>query len=452
MSSTGASSMKNLAIRGAIWTIAGYGAGQILRFGSNLVLTRLLFPDLFGLMSLVYVFIAGLHLFSDLGIHTSVVQNKRGDEPSFLNTAWTLQVIRGAGLWILCLVLAVPVSRLYNEPQLLWLLPIVGFNTIIAGFNSTSLFTLNRHLSIKQLAIFEFSGQFISILVMLIWAWFSPTIWSLVVGGLTSSLFQMLWSHKLNSGKVNRFAWDKSSIHEIVSFGKWIFISTALSFLASQADRLILGKLFTLELLGIYGVAFTLSDIPRQIVLAISGKVIFPTYSKLIELPRAEFLSKIQRSRGYILIALAIVLSVIVSFGDLLVATLYDSRYAAARWMLPFLALGTWPIMLTQTIDPVLFAIGKPRYIALGAFLSSCCFIIGIPVGFSLYGPLGAVLSVAVSNIPPWVVVAYALWREQLSVIRQDAVVTLVFGGAIATLLLARSMLGLDSPFNQLFL
>jgi O-antigen/teichoic acid export membrane protein len=452
MSSTEASPVKNLAIRGAVWTIAGYGAGQILRFGSNLVLTRWLVPDLFGLMSLVYVFISGLHLFSDLGISTSVVQNKRGDDPAFLNTAWTLQVIRGAGLWIFCLILAVPVAHLYNEPQLLWLLPFVGFNTIIAGFNSTALFTLNRHLSIKQLAIFEFSGQFISILVMLVWAWFSPTIWSLVIGGLTSSLFQMIWSHKLNGGKANWFTWDKSAINELVSFGKWIFISTALTFLATQADRLILGKLFTLELLGIYGVAFTLSDIPRQLMLAISSKVIFPAYSRLADLPRSEFRAKILRNRGYILLALAVGLAALVTFGDILVSSLYDNRYAAAGWMLPLLALGTWPIMLTQTIDPVLFAIGQPRYIAVGAFLSSLCFIIGIPVGFTLFGPLGAVISVAVSNVPPWIVVAYALWREQLSVIRQDAIVTLVFSMAIAIFLLVRSTLGLDLPFNELFL
>jgi O-antigen/teichoic acid export membrane protein len=98
------SSLKTLAIRGAIWTIAGYGAGQLLRLGGNLVLTRLLEPKLFGLMTLVFVFITALHLFSDLGIGVSVIQNKRGDDPVFLNTAWTLQVVRGVFLWALRLV------------------------------------------------------------------------------------------------------------------------------------------------------------------------------------------------------------------------------------------------------------------------------------------------------------------------------------------------------------
>lgn len=152
-------SLKKLAIRGTVWTIAGYGASQVLRFGSNLILTRLLFPELFGLTALVNIFITGLHLFSDIGIGPNIIQNKRGDDPAFLNTAWTLQVIRGFGLWFCCLLISWPVAKFYGEPQFLWLIPIVGLGTIITGFNSTALCTLNRHMSVRQMATFELGGR-----------------------------------------------------------------------------------------------------------------------------------------------------------------------------------------------------------------------------------------------------------------------------------------------------
>jgi O-antigen/teichoic acid export membrane protein len=446
MASLSTNSIKKLAIRGAMWTIAGYGASQLLRFASNVVLTRLLFPDLFGLMSLVYVFIIGLNLFSDLGIQTSVVQNKRGDEPTFLNTAWTMQVMRGFLLWFCCLALAVPVSQIYNEPRLAYLLPVVGLSAVFSGFNSTALYSLNRHLSVKQIAIFEFSSQVVSVIVMLTWALIYPSIWALVAGGLSASMFQLIRSHqlnKLNKGKPNRFTWEPSAVSELLNFGKWIFVSTAMTFLASQSDRLILGKLFTFEMLGVYGIAFTLADMPRQLMLAISGKVIFPSYSRMVDLPRAEFREKILRNRRPILLTIAVGLAMFVSFGNLLVNVLYDSRYAAASWMLPLLALGTWPLMLTQTIDPVLFALGKPRFVALGSFLSFLCYAIGIPLGYSLYGPVGAVMSVAVSNIPPWIIVSYALCREQFNALRQDLIVTAVFLATLITLFAIRFSLGL---------
>ena len=440
------SSVKKLAIRGTVWTIASYGTSQVLRFGSNLILTRLLFPKLFGLMALVNVFIMGLHLFSDLGVGTSIIQNKSGGDPGFLNTAWTLQIVRGCGLWCCCVLIAWPIAEFYGEPQLLWLIPVVGLNTVISGFNSTAIFTLNRELVVGQLAIFELGGQVISLAVMVIWAWFSPNIWAIVVGGFASSVTQMVWSHVLNSGPPNRFAWEQDVVKELVSFGKWIFISTAMTFLAWQTDRLILGKLLSLEMLGVYGVAFTLSDIPRQIILAVSGKVIFPAFSKFADLPREAFRAKIQKNRRPILIAMAFILTVVVSFGDILISALYDKRYAQAAWMMPILALGVWPIILTQTIDPSLFAIGKPRYIAYGCLLSFLCLAMGIPLGFYFMGTVGAVIAVPFNNIPFYGVVAYGLWRERLDCIGQDIKATALFLALLTIMMMGRVSVGLGLP------
>lgn len=453
MSSASPSSLKKLAIRGAVWTLLGYGASLVLRFGNNIVLARLIEPELFGLMSLVNTLIIGLHLFSDLGIHTNIVQSKRGDEPDFLNTAWTLQIFRSLGIWLCCLVIAYPASLFYEVGSLLWLIPIVGLNTVISGFNSTAIFTLNRHLSVKQVALFELSGQIVSVAVMLTWAWFSPTIWALVAGTVVSALFQLAFSHYLGKGQPNYFRWEPKAAKELISFGKWIFVSTILTFLSTQADRLILGALFTLELLGVYGVAFTLADLPRSLLAAVSGKVIYPTYAKLIDLPRAEFRLKVLRNRLPILLALTFGLALLVGFGDLLVKLLYEEEYSAdASWMLPLLALGTWPLLLTQTVEPILFSLGKPRYVAFASFLSFLFYGIGIPFGF--HSPLkevGAILAVASSNIPIWFVITYALRRENVSVLRQDIMITLLFLGCFSGLMVVRRMLGLDLPIANLF-
>lgn len=454
MSSTPASSssIKKLAVRGAIWAILGYGASQALRFGNNLILTRLLEPELFGLMALVSTVIIGLRLFSDIGLQTNIVQSKRGDDPVFLNTAWTVQIIRGVVLWLGCVLIAFPAAQYYEERALLLLVPIVGLNTIISGFNSTAIFSLNRHLSVKQVAIYELSGQLFGAIVMLVWAWFDRTIWALVAGNVATAIWQLGYSHRINSGMPNRLTWDRQAVRELISFGKWIFISTVMTFLATQADRLILKKGFSWELLGIYGIAFTLADLPRSVMSAVSGKVIYPTYSKLIGLPRGEFRGKILRNRAPILAALAVGLALMVGFGDIIVNILYTDEYSIdAAWMLPLLALGTWPLMLTQTIEPVLFALGKPYYSAFASFLSFLCFVIGIPLGFqSPLQEVGAVMAVAVSNIPIWIVITVALRREKLSVLTQDIIMTALFTAILAVVLLGRTMLGLGVPLSGL--
>src|SRR5262245_18372468 len=85
-----ATSLRQRTIRGSAWTTTESVAAVVLRLGSNLVLTRLLLPEMFGVMALVNIFIQGLQMFSDVGIGPAIIQNRRGDDPSFLNTAWTI--------------------------------------------------------------------------------------------------------------------------------------------------------------------------------------------------------------------------------------------------------------------------------------------------------------------------------------------------------------------------
>jgi O-antigen/teichoic acid export membrane protein len=443
-------SLKQQAIWGTIWTLIGYGSAQALRLVSNLILTRLLSPDLFGLMALVHTFILGLQLFSDIGLRPSIIQNPKGDDPDFLNTAWTVQVLRGWTLWIFCLLITWPIATFYEKPQLLWLIPVLGSMTIVDGFNSTSLATLNRHLELAKLTRFELIIQFVSTVIMLIWAYYSHSIWALVGNSLIASLIKMIWSHHLGQPYKNRFAWNPSVIKELRSFGQWIFLSTAMTFLAGQTDRLILGRLFPLDLLGIYTIAFTLSDIPHAIIQAVSGNVLFPVIAQQSHLPRPELRRKLLSKRLPLILGTALGLTGFVCFGDLLIQLLYDRRYAQAAWMLPILALGNWPRMLPISTAPALIAVGRPLYGAVGNFLKFVYMLVLLPLGFFLMGPFGAVLVVAFNDVPYYLAVSYGLWREGFSGLMQDLQTTGLLLGSIALVLLIRYQLGFGFPLSQL--
>ena len=82
------------SFRGALWTVGGFGAGQVIRFVSNIILTRLLVPQLFGLMAIVNTVRMGIELISDLGIGQNMIYSPNASDPEYYNTAWTLQIIR----------------------------------------------------------------------------------------------------------------------------------------------------------------------------------------------------------------------------------------------------------------------------------------------------------------------------------------------------------------------
>jgi O-antigen/teichoic acid export membrane protein len=442
--------LKKRAIRGAIWTLFGYGSAQILRFGSNLVLTRLLVPEFFGLMAVVNTLRAGIDLFSDLGIPQSIVNNKRGEEPTFLNTAWTLQAIRGWILWLFFLLISFPAAKFYNDQRLLLLIPIVGLTSVFDGFSSTSIHTLHRRIDLGKMTRFEMTVQILTLSTMILAAWLNRSVWALAIGAVAGAIYRMVGSHWLIPGYSNRFAWDRQAVGEILSFGKWMFVATAITFLNEQADRLILAKLLSFKILGVYTIAYTLAGIPRELIKSLSYKVIYPTISNSLDEPRSILRAKILRQRRLILLGFAVVLAGLVSVGDLVIAVLYDKRYTDATWMMPIISCGIWFSVLFYTISPALIAIGKPLYNAQSNLAGFTVIGLGLPLAFYQFGTVGAIVAIALSDMPLYIVNVYALRKEKLSCITQDIQTTAFFIGVLALLLILRNSLGLGLPIQAI--
>jgi O-antigen/teichoic acid export membrane protein len=352
-------SLKQKAIRGSIWTLAGNQISQVLRLGGNLILTRLLFPEAFGLMALVQSFLMGLEMFSDVGIGPSIIQNKRGNDPAFLNTAWTLQVFRGVALWICACLIAWPAAQFYHEPMLMQLLPVVGLTSLIGGLNSTKLGTANRQLMLGRLTLIELGSYVLNLLVIIVMAWMYRSVWAIVAGGIVSSLAKMILSHTVLEGEQNRLHWERAAFRELQRFGQWVFFSTALTFVAAQGDRLILGRLLDVRFLGIYGIAIMMSRVLNDAIQQIAGRVLFPSYSELIR-DRPERLYPVLRRCRILMIALSWCGSLFfIAFGKQLIDFLYDNRYADAGWMLKTFAIGGLVGILNLSYDNILIAKGK---------------------------------------------------------------------------------------------
>ena len=203
-------SLRKRALSSGVISIFGFGSEQVLRFGANLLLTRLLVPEAFGLMMIVNTVMVALQLFSDLGIRPAIIQNER-DDPGFLNTAWTMQVWRGVALWIVACATAYPLAWFYDEPMLSLLLPVTGLVAIADGFSSTRLHTLNRNLMLGRLVALRVGSYSVSAVSMIVWAWISPTVWALVAGGVFSAAIKMALSHIALSGPRSRFRWERAA-------------------------------------------------------------------------------------------------------------------------------------------------------------------------------------------------------------------------------------------------
>ena len=428
MSSENMKDSISLAKAGAIWTFLGYGGSQLIRLISNLLLAWFLFPGAFGLMALINVLMQGLEMFSDIGLGPSIIRNPRGEDSSFLNTAWTIQIIRGFLLWLVACLISVPFADFYSSTDplsgsLLTLLPVASFVAVISGFNSTGVFLLNRQMNLKLVTALEIIPQAVSALVMVIWAVLSPSVWALVVGNLAGSITKLGLSHLLNPGPPNRLGLNRDSFRDLFHFGKWIFLSTLVTFLSSNLDRLMLGKSLSLGELGVYSIALTFARIGIHIADRLSSTVIFPLLSRLQGNPQRVVLACL-RSRQPILWISGVGCVGFSAIAPLFFGQLYDNRYAGAGLIAQWLALFVWSHILNISMDRIVLALGNSKQL----FTANLIKIFTLPlslVGYKYFGIPGFIAVMSLSNLTAHIYLVKCLPFEQVKVLLQGLWFTL---------------------------
>jgi O-antigen/teichoic acid export membrane protein len=398
-------------LRSSSWVILGYGTSQIFRLLSNLILAKLLFTEAFGLMALITMITVGLILFSEVGIGPSIAQSKRGDDPDFLNTAWTIQVIRGFCLWVVACGLAYPVSLFYQQPDILLYLPIAAFGLVINGFEPTRIETAHRHLQLGRLTGLNLIAQLIGVVAMISFAVIWQSVAALVAGALVTSVATLILSNLFLTGIKNTFRWEKSSVSELISFGKWIFLSTLSNFFSSQGDKAILGKFLTLQNLGIYNIGFFLASFPLLLGQNVTGRVMIPVYRDM----DSNDARRVKRIRYGLTGGLMGLLALMALAGPWIVGLLYDARYMASGAVVVAVSVAMMPAVIGMTYDQAALARGDSRRYFMLHAIRAALQISLLLIGVLTYGLIGALCGMALAglltHIPViWLARAHGVW------------------------------------------
>ena len=406
------------------WLLGSNLVSQGLRLVSSLVLTRLLLPEAFGLVAVVQTLYFALVMFSDLGVWQSVVTNPRGNAPAFLGTAMTMQLARGVLLALVVLAIAAGLQwcllyapftpgTVYADARLPPMVAAFALCALLQGAESMHLATAQRELQLRLLTRLELLSQLVGMLVTIGLALATRSVWSLVVGTLVATLTRTVLSHLLLSGPPYRMCWEKSCAIELVSFGKWIFLSSIIGFAASNGEKLILGGTLPTAAFGTFSIAALLLAAISGLIGNLNAHLVFPSLSEALRSGEAAA-QRVYTSMQQVADAiLGVIAGGTFVAGGWVVHLLYDSRYAGAAWMLQLLGLGLLAIRY-QVLEQMMFARGKPAWVTLTNALRATSLVIFVPLGYAWAGERGAVMAVVVSQFVGWPVSIVFKIRAQL--------------------------------------
>lgn len=415
-------SLKSRLLHAGSWSLLGHAASQIIRFVSNVLLAQFLLPDTFGLMSTVTVMAVGLHMFSDFGIVQNVVRHPNGEDRQFLNTAWTLQIVRGVVIWLVAVAIACGllvaaglgwVAQTYADPRMPWVIMATAFTAVLQGMESTKALVERRHMRWKRLTQIDLSNQLAGVVITATMAWWTQSIWALVAGNIFVAFSKTVLTHCAIEGPTNRLCWDRDVLRELLSFGKWVFMSSILFFLAANADRLILPALVTPTMMGLYAIAFTIISAPTQVVATLAGNIALPALSEVLRDRPSQLRQvtiKFQKLSDYFLMPTAAMVFVA---GPSIVGLFYSAAFQEAGAILSILAIGGISFRY-GVVEQCYLVMGQPQIFTLINVVRFVGSYAAIPLAFYQGGFQGALMAIVLIQYVGWPVAFYFKVKHQL--------------------------------------
>ncbi|MBZ5499106.1 MAG: oligosaccharide flippase family protein [Acidobacteriia bacterium] len=407
-----------MLVKGTVVLTTGRVAGYVLSFLRNMILARMLAKADYGLavvfgMAMTLVELSGNMLFG-----LQLVQSKEGENPLFQASAQALQFSGGICSGVLLAVISVPMARLFKVPQAWWAFALLAVVPICQGLSHLDPARRQRNLDYLPVVLVDVVPQFlITAAAFPLASWlgdYRVIIWLMICKAALGSAMSFVLARR-----PYRWAWESAYVRSMLSFGWPLLLTGFVMFGCQQADQVLVGAVFSLNVLANYALAYFLVSIPWFIFGQVGGSLMLPLLSRAQDDPdwfRRQYRVCAQAST---VAGVVIILPLIVA-GEQLVTLLFGVKYRGtgmfvavlgAAFALRFLrvASATSAMAKADTVNQLYSYIWRAASLplALGVVLAH-----GTPLQIAACAVLGEVLAAIVSLV--------RLWRRQRVPLRES--------------------------------
>ncbi len=383
----------------------------VIRLASSLILTRVLLPEAYGTMTILVSVLYIIGNILDTNVTLFIVRDKNAEQPRYLNTAWTMRLVRSllsAAVMYVCAPLVA--TKIYNLPGLTLPLRVISLFFVFDGFETLAFPLAIRRKQARLQVYTETVAALVSTSFSILYCYHYHTFWGMAFGMLLNRLFITIASYRLYPDLRPRLFIDLAAAREVLSFSRFTVPSSMLTLGLNQFDKVVFLRLFDLRLLGLYGLAGNISGSVESLVTKISQSVLFPRCAQYFrdnpDTARIRFYTENTKLFAGILAMPAVVAGA----SHLIISLLYDSRYADAATVLQAFAIRAVFLSLASPAEDLLISAGQFQVILVGNVLRAPGIIIGSFAGYYLFGFLGFVYGLALSGVPPLI---YYWWLQK---------------------------------------
>jgi PST family polysaccharide transporter len=402
------------------------------------VLARLLTPADFGLVAIAMSVLTIVEAVLELPVALALLALPERTKAHF-DTAFTLQLARGAALASILLIVAWPLAAFYHDDRLIALLCVLGLAPVSSGLVSPRMTEYAVKLDFRPIFAMEVLSKLVALVVSVGAAWWSGSYWALALGTLASPLAGVIISFILAPyfPALTLSKWNVFS-----GYLRWTTLTQALTATNWQMDQLLLGRWVGRFELGSFSMAANLSSMPSQIFIGQTFRPLLVGFS-LVRDDRPRLTHAYLKSvNSIVAVGLPLLVGMQITAAPLIRVILGD-QWSGAAPLLQWLSLASIPSLFIGSVGPLGISLNKPSIffkVALTEFLFKLpLMLIGL-LYFGIQGVLAVRLMTAIVVAGCSMLAVRSLielpirtqllspWRPMLSVIMMALALQLVGG------------------------
>lgn len=378
-------------LNGIGWSSLSSIINYILLFTRTFILVRILAPQDFGLMALSLLLLSTIKQFSYLGLEQALIQQTNVNK-STVNTIWTISIIRGIFFFALIVLISPYYANFFTQPNLISILYVLSFASIISGFKNSYVSVLQKELKfdiIFKLVVISGLVEFCTTIALAI---IYENVMALAVGYLMGAIANVLLSFLLISRKPN-FSFNYNEFIQLFRFGKWVLGGGVIIFLIVNIDTFVIGKLLGVTLLGLYQIVYRFSNFAATDIVLTFSQSIYPSFA-LVKKDLNELKKYFLNTILIITFIIMPIMTILLFYAQDFIYYLIGPDWIPALLTFEILILFGMTRSLASICGFVFWTIGKPKiqtYISFFQFILICILIYPLSIKYSIAGTAAAI-------------------------------------------------------------
>jgi len=258
---------------GAKWLAVGNIGTQIIQFCVGIVLARLLAPEDFGMLATTQAFTGLAGFVSGGGMGQALVRAKKVTDKDF-HVVFTLQLIICCVLYIVFYIIAPYFAQWFGDPLYQDLLRVTATYFLLRPFGNMYNSWQHREMRFKQRSIITIVVTIFGSVLSASIAWAGMGVWSLVVGGLGSTILNIILLRAITPYRP-QLCFDLSSVKQHSSYGAKIAVNDIIVYLRDQTPNVIISRLAGAHVVGLYNKADSLMRMPAKLISGSTYQTVF---------------------------------------------------------------------------------------------------------------------------------------------------------------------------------